>query len=144
MTLTDFFRHSDFTLGVFYPRHCITAVFGALSSAERAAGALRRAEFDAGHIIVASGRDVIEFDRDHTTVSSLMMRAVSRFFKTEQFFNDHNLEHALHGAGFLVVRCADENEKAKAWQIVKYENPLDARYYGVVAIEHLAGDFDTD
>ena len=144
MGLTDFFRESDFALGVFYPRHCITAVFGAVSSAERAAGALRRAEFEAGSIIVASGRDVIEFDRDHLTVLSAMMRAVSRFFKTEQSFNDHNLEHARHGAGFLIVRCADENEKAKAWQIVQNQNPLDARYYGVVAIEHLAGDSDTD
>lgn len=144
MDLTDFFRESDFTLGVFYPRRCITAVFAALSSAERVAGALRRDEFEAGQIMAVSGRDVIEFDRDHMTVFSVMMRAVSRFFKTEQSFNDHNLEHARNGAGFLVVRCADENQKDTAWQIVKKENPLDARYYGLAAIEHLAGDSDTD
>lgn len=144
MHLKDFFRESDLTFGVFYPRHCITAAFPAVPPAERAERALRSAEFEPDHILVASGRDVIEFDRDHTTILSLMMRAISRFFKTEQSFNDLNLEYARHGAGFLIVRCLDGNQKDQAWQIIKNENPLDARYYSFGSIEHLAGDPDTD
>ncbi|HEY4359964.1 MAG TPA: hypothetical protein VGN17_03295 [Bryobacteraceae bacterium] len=144
MLLTDFFHESDFTLGVFYPRHCITAVFQSIAPAERAEAALRQAEFEADHVVVASGRDVLDYDRDHITVFRAMMRAASRFFVTEQSFNDEDLEQASHGAGFLIVRCPHEAQKAEAWKIIKKENPLDARYYGIAAIEHLAGDPVTD
>jgi hypothetical protein len=144
MRLAEFLRESDFTLGTFYPRHCITAVFDALPQAERVGRALQNARFEADEITVAPGRDVIEFERNHTTVLGIMMHGVSRFFKTEQSFNDLNLEHARHGVGFLIVRCSNENEKDNAWQIIKNENPVDARYYSFGGIEHLAGDPDTD
>jgi len=144
MLLTDFFHDAGFKLGVFYPKHCLTAIFESLSTAEHAEAALLRDGFEEDHTLVASGREVIEYDRDHTTVLSLMMRAASRFFKTEQSFNDDSLAHAHHGAGFLLVRCSDDNQKAKAWDIVKNDDPLDARYYSLIAIEHLAGDADTD
>jgi len=143
-SLDDFFRGSDTTLGVFYPKHCMTAVFRNYAVAGRAAQRLLASGFPTGEVIAATGREVLEFDRRETTVAGLLMSALSRFFKTEQSFADHDLEHARHAAGFLIVRCASDDTKDAAWAIVKVENPLDARYYGVGAIEHLAGDADTD
>ena len=142
--LAEFFHDSDFTFGVFYPRHCLTAGFSTFSAAEHAEMALQPNDFQASESIAVSGRDVIEFERHRTTVLSILMGAVSRFFKTEQSFNDLDLELARHGAGFLIVRCPDENKKNKAWQVIKRENPVDARYYGLGGIEHLAGDANTD
>ena len=142
--LADFFHESGFVLGTFYPRHCITAVFGTLSTAEGARLHLTNSGFEAERVIAVSGREVIEFDQEHKTVLSLLMRAVSRFFATEQPFNDFNLEMAHQGAGFLIVRCHDEKQKDEAWQMIRNENPVAARYYSFGAIEHLAGDPDTD
>lgn len=142
--IAGFFKGTESHLGVFYPVHCITAVFPTLEIAKRVARDLQSAGFSDSDIIAVSGRDVLEFDRDEATLGRLVMRALSRFFKTEQSFADRDLEHARDGAGFLVVRCPNEHEKNAAWPVIKAGDPLAARYYSIGGIEHLAGDPDTD
>jgi hypothetical protein len=144
MSLSTFFDGNASALGVFYPIHCVAAVFPNLEVAERAADRLLLAGFSRADVVSASGSEVLEFDRDMITVGHLLMRALSRFFTTSQSFSDHDLEDARRGAGFLVVRCPDDKAKQAAWAILESEAPWDARYYGRGGIEHLAGDPDTD
>jgi len=142
--LSDFFHGSDTTLRVFYPTHCLVAVFLQEKDARTAGDLLRAAGFATGEMIVASGQDVIELDRHETGFGGAIMQALSRFFKTEQYYADRDLDRARHGAGFLIVRCGNAIEKQKAWEIMEPVNPLAARYYDIGAVEHLAGDPDTD
>jgi len=142
--IAGFFKGTESRLGVFYPLHCIAAVFPTLEISERVARNLQSAGFSQSDLLAVSGRDVLEFDREEATLGRLVMRAISRFFKTEQSFADRDLEHARDGAGFLMARCPTDREKNAAWPVIKAGDPLAARYYSVGAIEHLAGDPDTD
>jgi hypothetical protein len=144
MSLATFFDGNASTLGVFYPTHCMAAVFPKLSLAQHAAERLLLAGLSRADVVSASGSEVLDFDRDSITVGHILMRAASRFFTTSQSFSDHDLEDARRGAGFLMVRCADEKAKQAAWTILAGEDPWDARYYGPAGIEHLAGDPDTN
>jgi hypothetical protein len=142
--LQDFFHGSDTTLGVFYPRHCLVAVFLRESEAGTAAGLLRAAGIAPEEMIVASGRDVLALAGEETGLGGLIMQALSRFFKTEQYYADRDLDQARDGAGFLIVRCVDANKKQEAWRVIQPLNPSAARYYDIGGVEHLAGDPDTD
>jgi hypothetical protein len=144
ITLSDFFRGSETTLGIFYPTHHLIAVFETQSDAQHAAEALRSGGFPQAYVIAVSGRDVIELSKTESGLGSFFMQALSRFFGTEQKYTDHDLDHARHGAGFLAVRCPTEHAKQLAWKRIELLAPLDARYYASGGIEHLAGDFDTD
>jgi hypothetical protein len=55
--------------------------------------------------IAADGEAVLEADEAETDLAGFVMRAISRFFATEQVFADQDLEDARKGAGFLAVRC---------------------------------------
>ena len=142
--LVDYFGTSVERMGAFYPRHCLIAVFRNPAGAEFALHKLLSAGFAPSDAIAADGKAVLEFDKDETDLARFIMRAVSRFFATEQVFADHDLEHARHGAGFLAVRCPTDDLKNAAWSVIELEAPLDARYYSRLGIEHLAGDFKTD
>jgi hypothetical protein len=143
-TLAEFFKGSETTLGTFYPNHCLVAVFPNAETAQQVVSKLNLAGFTPDEAIAADGREVVELERDETGLAGFLMQSISRFFATEQKFADHDLDHARHGAGFVAVRCRDEDAKDKAWSIVRADAPLDARFYGLGGIEHLAGDIQTD
>jgi hypothetical protein len=142
--LADFFQGSDTTLGVFYPRHCLVAVFPREQDARTAVDRLRAAGFSSDQMIAASGRDAIALGQDEAGLGGLIMQALSRFFKTEQYYADRDLDKARDGAGFLIVRCPEAAKKQEAWGIIQPLNPSAARYYDIGGVEHLAGDPDTD
>jgi hypothetical protein len=142
--LVDYFGTSVERLGAFYPTHHLIAVFRNPARAEVALHKLLSAGFAPEDVIAADGKAVLEFDKEEMDLARLVMQAVSRFFATEQVFADHDLEDARKGAGFLAVRCPTDDLKNAAWDLIKTEGPLDARYYSVLGIEHLAGDFKTN
>ncbi|MEO8128453.1 MAG: hypothetical protein ABJF23_15740 [Bryobacteraceae bacterium] len=140
MRLNDFFKGSDTSLGVFYPMHYLVAVFRNLELARDAARKLSQAGYHEGDVTVADGPEVIALAKDETGLGAFLMQALSRFISAEQTYTDHDLEHAQHGAGFLVAHCPTDAIKTEVWGIVESEGPLDARYYGHGGIVHLAGD----
>jgi hypothetical protein len=142
--LVDYFGTSVERLGAFYPTHCLMAVFRNPAGAEFALQKLLSAGFAPSDVIAADGKAVLEFDKDETDLARFIMRAISRFFATEQVYADQDLEDARHGAGFLAVRCPTDDLKNTAWSLIEPEGPLDARYYSRLGIEHLAGDFKTN
>ncbi len=129
---------------MFYPTHHLIAVFRDSAAAESAVHKLWDAGFASSDAIAMSGKAVAEFEQEETDLARFVMQAISRFFATEQVFADHDLEDARHGAGFLAVRCPTDELKNTAWSVIEPEGPLDARYYAVLGIEHLAGDPKTD
>lgn len=142
--LANFFHGSETRLGVFYPTHYLVAVFANPKLAAEAVSKLRGAGFSPSEAISTDGQAVIELDRDDTGLGGFIMQAMSRFFATEQKFTDHDLDHARHGAGFVAVHCETDQAKNTAWNVLKAQQPIDARYYAAGAIEHLAGDVTTD
>jgi hypothetical protein len=142
--LEDYFKTSGMTLGVFYPTHHLIAVFRNPAGAESALHKLLNAGFSPTDVIAADGKTVLEFDEAETHLAGFVMQAISRFFATEQVYADHDLEDAQRGAGFLAVRCPTDDLKNTARSLIESEGLLDARYYGVLGIEHLAGDFKTN
>jgi hypothetical protein len=142
--LVDYFGTSVERMGAFYPTHHLIAVFRHPAGAESALQKLLSAGFAPADAIVADGNAVLEFDKEETDLARFIMQAVSRFFATEQLFADQDLKDARHGAGFLAVRCSTDDRKNAAWDAIKPEGPLDARYYSEVAIEHLTGDARTN
>lgn len=142
--IAGFFHGADTTLGVFYPSHCITAVFPNYEITASTANRLRHAGFSDQDVLAATGAELIEHEEKDARLGHLVMQAISRLIRTEQADIDHDVEHARHGAGFLIARCPTEKSKREAWSIIKSADPLDARYYSTGAVEHLAGDPDTD
>jgi hypothetical protein len=142
--LTHFFKESDTQLGIFYPNHYLLAVLWNLDTAQRAAKKLRYTGFAEDEVIAVAGRDFIELSNEETGVGSFLMQALSRFFATEQKSHDSDLYMARHGAAFVAVHCRTEKTKRDAWDVLRPEVPLAARYYANDGIEHLAGDYLTD
>jgi hypothetical protein len=142
--LVDYFGKSVERLGAFYPTHCLVAIFRTPAGADSALQKLLSGGFAPADAIATDGNAVLEFDKDEKDLARFIMQAISRFFATEQVFADHDLEDARHGAGFLAVRCPTDDLKNAAWRLIAPEEPLDARYYSRLGIEHLAGDLKTD
>jgi len=103
--LEDYFKKSGTRLGVFYPTHHLIAVFRSPMGAESAKLKMLDGSFAPSDAIAADGKAVLEADEAETDLAGFVMRAISRFFATEQVFADQDLEDARKGAGFLAVRC---------------------------------------
>jgi hypothetical protein len=143
-TLKGFFKESDTELGVFYPKHYLIAVFQNLASAQKAVSKLRLAGFPEDEAIAVGGDDLLQLTKEESGPGRSLMQAMSRFFATEQKSHDKDLDLAAHGAAFVAVHGAVPKTKDEAWNVLKDESPLAARYYAADGIEHLAGDFDTN
>jgi hypothetical protein len=74
--------------------------------------------FAPSDVIAADGKAVLEADEAETDLAGFVMRAISRFFATEQVFADHDLEDTRKGAGFLAVRRSTDELRNTAWSII--------------------------
>jgi len=135
--LSNFFKESHRALGVFYPVHCLVAVFGDLKVAERVRNNLLAAGFAHDEVIAVEGRDLIELENEETGMASVLMQHLSRGLVTEQISTDHNLYFAEKGGGLVFVHCPSELLRKRAWDVMQPETPLAAHYYGRFAVEHL-------
>jgi hypothetical protein len=138
---TSFFKESVSSLGVFYPMHYLVAVFPDLQTAQKVRRNLLDGAFKEADVLAISGKDFIELE---TVASGVIMRGLSRFFKTEQLSTDHNLELAEQRAGFVFVHCPTDRDKIKAWEVIKHDRPLAAHYYERAGVDELAGGLSTD
>ena len=141
--LSTFFKDGDVEFGVFYPKHCLLAVFDNLAEADRAREALTRAGRVRDDVISVSGDEVVRFAEDHLLKDGLwgvMMTELSRMFGTEAVYADKDLAAAKKGAAFLAVQCSTEAVKTEVWKSLEPRHPLVARYYSFGGIEHLAGE----
>jgi hypothetical protein len=141
--LSTFFQDKDIEFGVFYPKHCLLAVFENLADADRAKEELTRAGIGDDAVISVSGDEAVLFAEDHLIKDGLwgvLMTELSRTFGTEALYADKDLAAAKKGAAFVAVHCPTNEIKAAAWKALKPMHPLVARYYSFGGIEHLAGE----
>ena len=142
--LSTFFKERHTSLGVFYPLHCLVAVFGDAPSAQKVRRNLVNASFDGDEVIAVEGKDFIEFEKEDTGLGGVLMQEVSRFFGTEQVSTDQNIDFAKQQAALVIVHCPSEERKNKAWAVIKPEGPLAAHYYDQLAVDHLLCADSTD
>jgi hypothetical protein len=115
-TLTDFFKESQSTLGVFYPKHYIIASFPSFATTQEAAQALRRAGFPDDELLAIPGSEILKYFGEFRSDSGLwagVMTMLSRAFGTEQAFADADADFAREGAGFLAIHCPDEAQATR-------------------------------
>lgn len=131
-TLTNFFKESDSSLGVFYPKHYIIGTFPTLEKTREAAQALHRAGFSDDEVLAAPGSEVFlyfaEF-RANAGLWSSAMTALSRAFGTEQVFADDDVAFARSGAGFLAVHSPDDATTARVRALVSPFEPRALHWY---------------
>jgi hypothetical protein len=139
-TLTNFFKESDSSLGVFYPKHYIIATFPSFEKTKEAAQALRNAGFSPDEILAIPGEEILKFFEDFRANSGLWsgaMTVLSRAFGTEQVFADDDVESARAGAGFLAVHTGEQAEADRVRALLAPFNPRAMHWYESGGVQSL-------
>jgi hypothetical protein len=139
-TLTNFFKESDSTLGVFYPKHYIIATFPTYAAAQLAAQALRGAGFGEDDMVAIPGAEILQFFEEFRANSSLwagVMSVLSRAFGTEQAFVDADVQRAQAGAGFLAVYSPEEAQASRIRALLEPFKPKAMHWYLAGGVECL-------
>lgn len=142
-TLTGFFKGSDTEFGIFYPKDYLIAIFQDMTEAEHAVLLLRNHGFMQEDVIAVPGSEIVQFAAETQKkdgVWGALMQKVSRFIGTEERYTDHDLKLAERGAAFVAVYCPSDEAKTFAWEAIKPAEPLIARHYTNMGIEHLRGE----
>jgi hypothetical protein len=142
-TLTSFFKGSDTEFGIFYPKDYLIAIFADMTEAEHAVQLLRDHGFMEEDVIAVPGAEVVQSAEEIRKKDGLwgtLMQQLSRFIGTEERYTDHDLKLAARGAAFVAVYCPSEKSKNLAWEDLKPAEPLIARHYTTLGIEHLRGE----
>lgn len=136
----EFFKESDRSWGVFYPRNYIVAGYGSLAHAAEVKHALLGAGFPEDDVAVVDGdfmvnelestRDAGWFDRIRQEIASAL--------GTELGYLEDDLEHARQGGAFLFVYVPTDENVARARAIIDPSRPVMARRYLSLGIERYA------
>ena len=141
--LAEFFKGSETQMGIFAPRGYVVALFPDLHAAEKAKRNLLDAGFPADEVIAVAGADVVNLVKEeasHSGIGTLLMQGLSRMFETEEVYADHDFKLASQGAGFLAVHAASDAKKHQAWKLVEPADPIVARHYSRLGVEHFKGE----
>jgi hypothetical protein len=139
-TLTDFFKESDSSLGVFYPKHYVIGTFPTLEKTEEAVQALRCAGFSDDEVLAVPGSEILQYFAEFRANASLwssVMTTLSRAFGTEQVFADDDAELARSGAGFLAVHSPDDASTARVRSLVEPFAPRALHWYQSGGVQSL-------
>ena len=139
-TLTNFFKESESSLGVFYPKHYIIATFPSFERTQEAAQALRNSGFPADEVLALPGKEILKFFEDfraHSGLWSGAMTMLSRGFGTEQVFADDDVESARAGAGFLAVHSVDQGDADRVRGLLQPFDPRAMHWYEAGGVQCL-------
>ncbi len=141
--LAEFFKGSETQMGIFAPRGYVVALFPDLHAAEKAERNLLDAGFREDEVIAVAGEDVVSLVKEeasHSGVGTFLMQGLSRMFETEEVYADHDFKLASRGAGFLAVHAASDAKKHEAWKLIEPADPIVARHYSMLGVEHFKGE----
>jgi hypothetical protein len=139
-TLTNFFKESDSTLGVFYPKHYIIATFPTWAVTLEAAQALRTAGFSDDEVLAVPASEVLKYFEEFRANSGLwagVMSTLSRAFGTEQVFADGDIHSAHQGRGFLASYSPDEKCTSRVQELLTPLAPKAMHWYQAGCVETL-------
>jgi hypothetical protein len=121
------------SFGVFYPENDIIAVIDDRAEAERAVEALQAAGIPAGDIDLATGEQVLEYDREFRRQQQnpvgRLARAVSHLFSEDARYEDEFAEAARAGRQFLVVHAPRAEVAERLRPILATHHARLARHY---------------
>jgi hypothetical protein len=129
---SEFFKESDESFGVFYPKHYIIATFPTYSAAKDAYQSLRKTGCPEDEVLLATGSEVLEYFkhfREDAGVWGAIMRPISKFFGTEAAFSEHDVEQAKERYGFLAVHSSTDGETERIAQMLTPFAPSSMEWY---------------
>jgi hypothetical protein len=132
--LSQFFKDSNTSFGVFYPKNYSLLVFPSFGDAAAAGATLLDSGIRDQEIVVASGDEVVRFFSHSSPLGEVMTR-VSRFFETEQTFVDDYIARAREGAGFIGVCTPNEHTAERVRDLVLPFGPKVMRWYRTGGIQ---------
>jgi hypothetical protein len=139
-TLTNFFKESDSSLGVFYPKHYIIAAFPSFAKTKEASQALRKAGFSEDEVLAIPSAEILRYFEEFRANSGLwagVMTMLSRAFGTEQMYADDDVHQAQGGAGFLAIHSPDEAQTARIKALLAPFEPRAMHWYETGCIQSL-------
>lgn len=135
----SFFKHSDHSFGLFYPRHYILIGLDSQARAREVERVFLEEGFPAGDVAFASG-DFLAGKLESTADIGLLDRikiGIAHIAGTEQGYIDDDLKLAGRGGAFVFVHAPDEDTTARATAIIERIHPVYARHYRELAIERI-------
>ena len=129
---STFFRDSDASLGVFYPKHHIIVTFPTFTAAKEAHRSLRNAGYPEDDVMLATGEDVLthfQHFREDAGLWGILMRYLSRLLASEVAFADHDIQSAREGAGFIVIYCRTDQDAETITHIIRPFAPSSMEWY---------------
>ena len=136
----EFFKESDRSWGVFYPRNYIVAGYGSLPRAEEVRDALLGVGFASDDVAAASGAFVaneLESDRGAGWFERVKQEVASAV-GTELGYVEDDLKHARQGGAFLFVYVPKDEDVLRARGVIDPSLPVHARRYLSLGIERYA------
>lgn len=136
----EFFKESDRSWGVFYPRNYIVAGYGSLRRAEEVRHALLGTGFAPDDVAAAAGEfvvDQLETEGEPDWIERVK-REVARAIGTELGYLEDDLKHARQGGAFLFVYVPDDAAVRRARAVLDPSAPVLARRYLALGIERYA------
>lgn len=133
----EFFKESDRSWGVFYPRNYIVAGYGSLERAEEVRESLLGAGFAGDDVAAASGEFVIrELETEHEPGwFDRLKQEIASAVGTELGYIEDDRRHARQGGAFLFVYVPTDEDVLRARRIVDASAPVHARRYMSLGIE---------
>lgn len=133
----SFFKESDASWGMFYPKNYLIAGYGSRERAEEVRKALVDAGFAADDVASASGAFVVE-QLEHDPEPGFIDRVkqeIARAVGTEQGYIEDDLKHAREGGAFLFVYVPEDDDVLRARAVIDASAPVLARRYMALGIE---------
>lgn len=137
--LWGFFRTSDTSFGIFYPKQHMVAALVSFDAAKAAEMALRDDGFD-DDILVAAGSEMVNFLEELRLKAGLrghFMARLSRTLGTEEIFVDNYIRWGRQGAGFLAVYSPMEIESERICGLLLPCDPIAIERYLTSGIQSL-------
>jgi hypothetical protein len=136
--LAKFFKEQPTRLGVFYPMDYAIISFRCYSVAEKVAAELINHGWPEQSVRFIPPKEFLDFlDELDSTVTGMVMTAVSRMADTEAANALLNSQRAKEGAGFVAVHCPTEQEALNVLNFVKPWQPMSMDYYVKGGVEEL-------
>lgn len=133
----NFFKESDASWGMFYPKNYLIAGYGSRERADEVKQQLLDAGFAADDVASASGAFVVEQLENDPEPGFIdrVKQEIARAVGTEQGYIEDDLKHAREGGAFLFVYVPEDADVARARAVVDASGPVLARRYMALGIE---------
>jgi hypothetical protein len=135
----DFFKQTDRSFGMFYPRNYIVAGFDTEEHARTTEQQFLDAGFAREDVRSAAGWFVVndvEQDREPGWIDQVGAQ-ISRLLGTEAGYIEDDLKLARRGGAFLFVYAPDDATTHQATHLLERAHPVFARRYLPFAIQRL-------